>query len=66
MEKYGIWCVPGIRKKFIVDFLLFCRFLIEKRAAIAAVNNDGELAFDLAEGDDMENLLAEEMERQGQ
>ena len=30
------------------------------------VNNDGELAIDLAEGDDMEDLLQAEMDKQGQ
>ena len=30
-----------------------------------AVNNDGELAIDLADGTDMENLLSDTMETQG-
>ena len=41
------------------------RYLIDKGANIAAVNNDGELAFDLAEGEEMENLIEEEMRKQG-
>ena len=34
-------------------------------ASVSAVNNDGELAYDLAEGDAMERLLADEMQKQG-
>lgn len=33
------------------------RYLIEQGADIAAVNNDGELAVDIAESDEMEDLL---------
>jgi len=32
---------------------------------LEAVNNDGELAIDLADGADMENLLSDAMETQG-
>lgn len=32
---------------------------------MAAVNNEGELPLDLAEEDDMEDLLTEEIERLG-
>lgn len=42
-----------------------CRYLIEKGANLEAVNNDGELAIDLAEGKDMETLISEAMEKQG-
>ena len=42
-----------------------CRYLIEKGARLDAVNNDGELAIDLADGTDMENLLSVVMKTQG-
>lgn len=42
-----------------------CRYLIEKGARLDAVNNDGELPIDLADGNDMENLLSDAMETQG-
>jgi len=44
---------------------LLCRYLIEKGGRLDAVNNDGELPIDLADGNDMENLLSEAMETQG-
>ena len=49
---------------FSFIFVLF-RYLISVGASVSAVNNDGELAFDLAEGEDMEKLLENEMEKQG-
>ena len=45
--------------------VLMCRYLIEKGARLDAVNNDGELAIDLADGTDMENLLSVVMKTQG-
>ena len=42
-----------------------CRYLIEKGARLDAVNNDGELAIDLAEGNKMEVLITNAMEKQG-
>ena len=41
-----------------------CRYLIDAGADIAAVNSDGDLASDLAEGQDMEDLIKEEMAKQ--
>jgi len=41
------------------------RYLLEKGARLDAVNNDGELAIDLADGTDMTNLLSDAMETQG-
>ena len=32
---------------------------------MAAVNNDGDLAIDIAEDEEMENLLQEEMDKKG-
>lgn len=48
-----------------VFIILFNRYLIEKGAKLDAVNNDGELAVDLAEGKQMEILLSNSMEDQG-
>ena len=39
--------------------------MIEKGARLDAVNNDGELAIDLAEGNKMEVLITNAMEKQG-
>lgn len=47
------------------NIVCVCRYLIEKGANLEAVNNDGELAIDLAEGKDMETLISEAMEKQG-
>ena len=41
------------------------RYLISIGASVSAVNNDGELAYDLAEGEAMEILISDEMEKQG-
>ena len=53
----------------ILIFVVTCdspfRYLLEKGANVAAVNNDGELPIDIAEGDEMEEMLADEMEHQG-
>ena len=52
-----------------IDWIFFCwlnhRFLIERGANVAAVNNDGDLPIDIAESDDMEHLLQEEIDKQG-
>ena len=41
------------------------RYLLEYGAIVSAVNNDGELAIDISESDEMEELLQEEIDRQG-
>jgi len=45
--------------------LYFCRFLLEQGANVSAVNNDGELAIDISESDEMEELLQKEIDKQG-
>lgn len=42
-----------------------CRYLLKHGANVAAVNNDGDLAIDIAEDEEMENLLQEEMDKKG-
>lgn len=44
---------------------LFFRYLIEHAANVAAVNNDGELPLDIAESDEMEELLQEHIIAKG-
>lgn len=46
-------------------FLFIAKYLIEKGANVAAVNNDGELAVDIAECQEMEDLLNEEIKKRG-
>ncbi|XP_014670964.1 PREDICTED: protein phosphatase 1 regulatory subunit 12A-like [Priapulus caudatus] len=40
-------------------------YLLEKGANIAAVNNDGELPYDIADGDELENILLGAMNKLG-
>ncbi|XP_025836910.1 protein phosphatase 1 regulatory subunit 12A isoform X5 [Agrilus planipennis] len=46
-------------------FLSIAKYLLENGANVAAVNNDGELPIDIAECEDMEDLLQAEIEEQG-
>lgn len=46
-------------------FLYIAKYLIEKGGNVAAVNNDGELAIDIAECQKMEDLLREEIDNRG-
>jgi len=39
--------------------------LIEQGCDLAAINNDGELALDITENDEMENLLQQHMDKAG-
>lgn len=48
-----------------MNVVFLCRYLIEQGANLAAVNNEGELPFDLADGDEMEDLISDEMDKQG-
>lgn len=41
------------------------RYLIEQGCNLAAVNNDGELALDIAESDEMEEMLQEYINKAG-
>ena len=40
------------------------RFLLDHGSNVAAVNNDGELAIDISESDEMEELLQKEIDAQ--
>lgn len=44
---------------------VFCRYLLEQKANVAAVNNDGDLAIDICEDNEMRKILQEEMDNQG-
>lgn len=41
------------------------RYLIDHGANVSSVNNDGELAIDISESDEMEELLQKEIEVRG-
>jgi len=43
-----------------------CRYLIESGSRLDATNNDNELPVDLADGDEMETLLTQYMNKLGQ
>ena len=45
-------------------FLSIARFLLDHGSNVAAVNNDGELAIDISESDEMDELLQKEIDRQ--
>ena len=45
-------------------FLSIARFLLDHGSNVAAVNNDGELAIDISESDEMEELLQKEIDAQ--
>lgn len=46
-------------------FLSIAKYLIEHGGYVAAVNHDGQLAVDIAESDEMEDLLKAEIKEQG-
>lgn len=46
-------------------FLSIAKYLIEHGANVAAVNHDGQLAVDIAESDEMDDLLKAEIKEQG-
>ena len=52
------------RVNFWNDFSIF-RYLLRNNANVAAVNNDGDLPYDICEEDEMEKLLQEAMDEQG-
>lgn len=45
--------------------IFFFRYLIEQGCDLAAVNNDGELALDIAESESMEDMLQQHIKRAG-
>ncbi|XP_046672494.1 protein phosphatase 1 regulatory subunit 12A-like isoform X3 [Homalodisca vitripennis] len=46
-------------------FISIAKFLIEHGANVASVNNDGELPVDIAESDEMEDMLQQHIDDQG-
>nr|XP_054774727.1 protein phosphatase 1 regulatory subunit 12A-like [Lytechinus pictus] len=50
--------------KLLFPFFFLCRYLIENGADLVACNNEGELPMDLAEEEDMEEFLQDEMDKQ--
>ena len=63
MWKCGIFQKKKKMNFFLTNF--FSRFLLEHSANVSAVNNDGELAIDISESDEMEELLQREIDKQG-
>ena len=49
---------------FVVHSYSSSRFLLDHGSNVAAVNNDGELAIDISESDEMEELLQKEIDAQ--
>ena len=49
---------------FLVRSYSSSRFLLDHGSNVAAVNNDGELAIDISESDEMEELLQKEIDAQ--
>ena len=45
--------------------VFFFRYLLDHGANVSAVNNDGELAIDISESDEMEELLQKEIDAHG-
>ena len=54
-------CIPGVN----ICVAVCCRFLIDRGADLSLVNNDGDLAIDIADSDEMECLLQQEIETRG-
>lgn len=46
-------------------FIYFCRYLITQGANVGVVNSEGETPLDIAEEEAMEELLQNEINRQG-
>ena len=58
-----------VLSKVVNNYVEICffvhRFLIDSGANVSACNNEGELPIDLAEEDEMEELLKKEIDKQG-
>lgn len=50
---------------FLFVFVMFCRYLISQGASVGVVNSEGETPLDIAEEEAMEELLQNEINRQG-
>ena len=51
--------------KLFFNLKIIFKYLLEYQANVSAVNNDGELAIDISESDEMEELLQKEIDKQG-
>ena len=49
---------------FVDKYVIVFRYLLDHGASVSAVNNDGELAIDISESDEMEELLQKEIDNQ--
>lgn len=66
-EKYSVATSLTLFVVFFVYFcdVLFCRYLISQGASVGVVNSEGETPLDIAEEEAMEELLQNEINRQG-
>lgn len=55
------WC----EMFFFFAFFFYCRYLISQGANVGGVNSEGETPLDIAEEEAMEELLQNEINRQG-
>ena len=51
--------------KLPLPVIFLFRYLLDHGANVSSVNNDGELAIDISESDEMEELLHREIEARG-
>lgn len=54
-----------LKIKYSLNFLFKFRILVEHDANLAAVNNEGEVPLDLADEDEMDEYLSDEIDNQG-
>ena len=52
-------------RHYYINFIFLYRYLIENDADLSAVNNEGEVPLDLAEEEEMEEFLSDEVDNQG-
>ena len=54
-----------LKIKYSLNVLFKFRILVEHDANLAAVNNEGEVPLDLADEDEMDEYLSDEIDNQG-
>lgn len=53
------------KRKYLLSPCFYCRYLISQGANVGGVNSEGETPLDIAEEEAMEELLQNEINRQG-
>ena len=59
-----VFCLIYYCLMFVDKYVIVFRYLLDHGASVSAVNNDGELAIDISESDEMEELLQKEIDNQ--